>query len=705
MKKLIPLLIISFLLTPLLALADGMILPPYGYSIKEAQQTAVILYEDKTKTETLVLSIQFEGDAEEFAWVIPTPSEPEVDKASRSLITSLEDLTRTSSYGYETLGLGSSMKAYDTGESVTIVEKKKVDYYDITTLSAEDSSALSNWLNDHGYTYPKKYEYVLNSYIENDWYFVAVKIDTTALDSKAGSQLKEGEATPLKLTFQTDNIVYPLKISSVISEEDATDTEEGTTSPQFTDGKVSLAVNIREDDLLSASATDAFSTEEGTVELWVKPKESWESGYNGYWELINVVDRNDQDVFEFRRSQKYDTENENVQIVFYKPVAGYTIWQTEFSQDMFEVDSWYHLAATWQENAEPQLYINGQAQSLSVAYDKTGWEMRSASKGTIYFGQRKMHEAHNYLGGLMDEVRISNKARTAEEIAAAYNDGLGKELAVDQNTTLLAHLDDLDYLDADGEEQKLDFDQVETPTAYVPPAFLDEPEEQDEEVSILLYLLTDNKQKISGFSTNYADKIKKAEIKELAQDDNGNPWIEPEQRKYFLTKLSKTMEQSEMTEDLFPKDADDNKKVGVESSEWFEIFAAVVGFILIFLAYFALAIMVGVFSPLGLIFIGGVLLNVRGKSKTAHVFGWIMEIFTLSIYVVIALVLIIGSIIYNSTYDYSYSVLSSFLSGYSLWMVLVGLIPIYLLIAAMVCMIVWQVRRKKKKLNNNKTTN
>ncbi len=201
-------------LVPNLALADGMIVPPPDYYMFETDQKAVIFYENGI--EDLILSITFRGNAKDFAWIIPTPSQPQVGKSSDELFTSLAELTKIDYY-YDV----PQPMALDSGyqgqlkSGVEVIETKQIDYYDVTVLAATESQALSVWLNDHGYKFPENADYILNDYIANQWYFTAVKVDSKYLSNNIDEQFRSGHAIPLRLTFASENIVYPLKISSV----------------------------------------------------------------------------------------------------------------------------------------------------------------------------------------------------------------------------------------------------------------------------------------------------------------------------------------------------------------------------------------------------------------------------------------------------------------------------------------------------------
>ncbi|OGG86651.1 hypothetical protein A3B87_03055 [Candidatus Kuenenbacteria bacterium RIFCSPHIGHO2_02_FULL_39_13] len=206
------LLAVSFL-APTVVLADGMIVPRPDRYVWETEQKAVIFYENNQ--ETLVLSVSFQGNAEDFAWIVPTPSRPEVSKSSDELFTSLQELTAPI-YDYpQPMPLrDASSVGYDE-QGVYVLETKQIDYYKITVLEANNVDSLSQWLKDNGYQYPESGKYILDSYIKSGWYFTAIKIVDDYASANIEYQLNSGHAIPLKLEFAASKIVYPLKISAI----------------------------------------------------------------------------------------------------------------------------------------------------------------------------------------------------------------------------------------------------------------------------------------------------------------------------------------------------------------------------------------------------------------------------------------------------------------------------------------------------------
>ncbi|MEA2088595.1 MAG: DUF2330 domain-containing protein [Patescibacteria group bacterium] len=216
-KKGILLFSIFGLLLPSLVLGDGMIMPPPHKYMYETGQKAIVWYENGI--EKLILSTSFQGDADDFSWIIPTPNRPKVTKSSDELFTSLDELTRVE-LDYDNIRpmSGSFGMEKVLRNQVRIIETKKIEYYDVTVLTSEDKDALARWLNKNGYQFPSKQSYILDSYIKNRWYFTAVKIDASKIYPGIKNQLKDGHIIPLQLSFKTNKAVYPLKISSIVNE-------------------------------------------------------------------------------------------------------------------------------------------------------------------------------------------------------------------------------------------------------------------------------------------------------------------------------------------------------------------------------------------------------------------------------------------------------------------------------------------------------
>jgi hypothetical protein len=90
-----------------------------------------------------------------------------------------------------------------------------VGVYDVAVLAASDAGALSEWLNKNGYAFPEKRTDVLEHYTAKKWVYVAMRVDRKALAGDEVEKLKVGELQPIRFAFDSGEMVYPLKISSI----------------------------------------------------------------------------------------------------------------------------------------------------------------------------------------------------------------------------------------------------------------------------------------------------------------------------------------------------------------------------------------------------------------------------------------------------------------------------------------------------------
>lgn len=153
-------------------------------------------------------------------------------------------------------------------------------------------------------------------------------------------------------------------------------------------------------------------------------------------------------------------------------------------------------------------------------------------------------------------------------------------------------------------------------------------------VGVLLYIFADGKKELPGFDTEYAGFVSPKTIKKLAYLED-QPWWQPDQ-KFYLTRLTRSMTFSEMTEDLYARSAEDNKPVGGgERSAAGKILTFVLSFVVVFLIW--------IFSLVGLLFVIFTALRSKTKSKTIYavstVFQWIAFFLTATAFIVYLLII------------------------------------------------------------------
>ncbi len=523
LKKFFAVIGLAALVFPAVAYADGVIFPPPDYWMQETDQKAVIFHEKNV--ETMIVSITFRGDAKKFSWIVPTPARPEVSKSTDELFTALAKLTEPQ-YDNRVMPMYSGgAESAAVGKGVTVVETKKVEYYDITVLEADNPDALTKWLADNKYNFPEEAKYLLNDYIDNKWYFTAIKIDTGSLSAGVEAQLAEGHAVPLKFIFSSSKIVYPLKISGIAE----------------------------------------YLKQPGS-EPWPVPLTEEGNSASG----VAVTDE--------ARVMQNCASSDQCGGLFCPQVIG----------------------------QDTPCCISGQC-TCGPSDCGTGAAAPAPTEPELY--------------------------------------------------------------------------PIAPPRPY-----------WQENVSIMLYVFSDSKQELPGFNTDYADWVKRKDIERLAVESNGEPWVKPQAGKNYLTKMSRYMQPSEMTYDLYPRAASNNDKVGARESNWQ---GGLLG-VLIFFVVLSIILVLGFIAPPGLIFTACTLLQFFTKSKAAHIVAWIFQSLALIITVGVGIIWLAGWYHYGETNWYG-MVPYNWASVYTKSIFAAGMVAWLIFVGAMAGIMVWQILRQRKK--------
>lgn len=174
---------------------------------------------------TAMVQIQFQGNAEDFSWVVPVPATPTFDVGSNTAFTDLEiatrpqfNLTRSGQecvidQDFEQLPVASEGGVVpDSDDSGVVVEDvQDVGGYEVTVISGDNAESISQWLIDNGYDLTATGEELLAPYVEEQMKFVAVK-----LQQNRGL----GSIQPLILKYQSDKPVVPIRLTAVAALED-----------------------------------------------------------------------------------------------------------------------------------------------------------------------------------------------------------------------------------------------------------------------------------------------------------------------------------------------------------------------------------------------------------------------------------------------------------------------------------------------------
>src|SRR5215510_1917014 len=163
-RSMIVALLLSASVTPQLGRACAPV-PRPGQYVRIAEESAIIVWDEETRTQHFIRRATFNTDAPDFGFLVPTPAEPALAEVNDSAFDHLEyfirpkEIVKTEFAGVDfTPTLFSyfllSRSVRDSATNVSAVRTlstQRVAGYDAVVLEADNAAELNRWLGKHGY--------------------------------------------------------------------------------------------------------------------------------------------------------------------------------------------------------------------------------------------------------------------------------------------------------------------------------------------------------------------------------------------------------------------------------------------------------------------------------------------------------------------------------------------------------------------------
>jgi hypothetical protein len=153
--------------------------------VTQPAQKAFITWDEAENVESFTVQPKFEGNAQDFGMVVPTPGRPKLDEMPRdffkelAVFTILEpmDLSKYKQMRYRfAAAAGAPVRKAANHTSVHVLESGVVGSLDYKIIQADRADDLYAWLKENQYQYAGDEE-TLGFYIKKGWYFTVMKID------------------------------------------------------------------------------------------------------------------------------------------------------------------------------------------------------------------------------------------------------------------------------------------------------------------------------------------------------------------------------------------------------------------------------------------------------------------------------------------------------------------------------------------------
>jgi hypothetical protein len=190
--------------------------PPSGKPVVNADQTVLIIWDAANKMQHFIRQASFKGEADDFGFIVPSPTQPELEESGNDAFPHLRKLTepevikikRPAPGGCGCSSPSAQMtKSVEEGAAVRVLSEKQVAGFDAVVLEAGAADALVAWLKDHGYAFSPEVEAWAKPYVEARWKFTALKV----AKPKDGKKQDTVDASALRMSFKTERPLFPYR--------------------------------------------------------------------------------------------------------------------------------------------------------------------------------------------------------------------------------------------------------------------------------------------------------------------------------------------------------------------------------------------------------------------------------------------------------------------------------------------------------------
>ncbi|NVB40565.1 DUF2330 domain-containing protein [Pseudenhygromyxa sp. WMMC2535] len=182
----------------------------------------ILFVQDGTSVEAHV-RVQYTGEAERFAWLVPLQAIPEISVGSDLLFTNLSlasaaSWTSARTYecpedepGWDSDDGGDFVVNLDVASEPEVVFEDVVGAFEVVVLQGGTAAEVIEFLDANDYAQDADAEPILQTYLDEGFLFAAVKL-------AAGAEVEE--IHPLTFRFLGDEPCVPIRLTRIAAEED-----------------------------------------------------------------------------------------------------------------------------------------------------------------------------------------------------------------------------------------------------------------------------------------------------------------------------------------------------------------------------------------------------------------------------------------------------------------------------------------------------
>jgi hypothetical protein len=184
--------------------------PPFGKPVVNADQTVMIIWDAVAQTEHFIRQASFKSAADDFGFLVPTPTQPQLEESGNEAFPLLAQLTAPPPpWAPPTFpfGCACAVPLACSAPDVRVLDEKLVAGFNAVVLEAQSAESLVRWLKEHGYAFGPAIEAWAKPYVEAAWMITALKV----AKESANKDQAQVTASSLRISFKTDRPLFPYR--------------------------------------------------------------------------------------------------------------------------------------------------------------------------------------------------------------------------------------------------------------------------------------------------------------------------------------------------------------------------------------------------------------------------------------------------------------------------------------------------------------
>lgn len=183
----------------------------------------IVFHQQDTQI-TAMVRILYAGEAEDFSWIVPVPTTPEISLGSDTTFNELELATRPQfnlqqdgqvcnkdQIIFAPTAPSDNATNDEEGGGVTIEEQLSLGAFEIDIVSSDNADDMALWLEENNYLLTDRGRDLIAPYVTAGMKFVAMKL-------RSGEQA--GSIQPLIMKYQSEKPMVPIRLTAVAAQDD-----------------------------------------------------------------------------------------------------------------------------------------------------------------------------------------------------------------------------------------------------------------------------------------------------------------------------------------------------------------------------------------------------------------------------------------------------------------------------------------------------